>query len=154
MVYVEAPNTIESDKKSIFLAGGIQKCPQWQKSLANKLKNLDIIVFNPRRDNFPIDDPSAAKEQITWEFIHLRKADMISFWFCAESIQPIVLLELGQHLVLDLNKPLVIGVDPGYERKQDVVIQTALVRPTIKIATSLDELSDQIFKAINEIQFI
>lgn len=154
MVYVEAPNTIESDKKSIFLAGGIQKCPQWQKYIVRKLYNLDIVVFNPRRENFPIEDPSAAEAQITWEFIHLRKADIISFWFCAESIQPIVLFELGSHLVLNSSKPLVIGVDPGYERKQDVEIQTALVRPTIKIATSLDELSDQIFKAVNEIQFV
>ena len=152
MVYVEAPNTVVSDKKSLFLAGGIQKCPEWQKELVDKLMGLDIVVYNPRRANFPIDDPSAAEAQITWEFIHLRKADMISFWFCKESIQPIVLFELGSHLMT--NKPIVIGVDPNYERKQDVEIQTALVRPEIKIVTRLDRLSDQIFKIMNEIKFV
>jgi hypothetical protein len=77
---------------------------------------------------------------------------MISFWFCKESIQPIVLFELGAHLMT--NKPIVIGVDPGYERKQDVEIQTALVRPEIGIVTRLNRLSDQIFKTINEIKFV
>jgi hypothetical protein len=152
MVYVEAPNTIESDKKSIFLAGGIQGCPDWQKVLVRKLMDLDIVVFNPRRANFPMGDPNAAEAQIIWEFTHLRKADMISFWFCPETLEPIVLYELGAWSMT--NKPLVIGVDPGYERKTDVEIQTSLVRPTIKIATSLDELSDQIFKVVNEIQFV
>lgn len=93
MVYVEAPNTIESDKKSIFLAGGITGCQDWQKKLAGDLEDLDIVVFNPRRENFPIHDPSAAKAQITWEYVHLRKASMISFWFGPETIQPIVLFD-------------------------------------------------------------
>ena len=28
----------------------------------------DLVVFNPKRENFPIDDPNAAYEQIAWEF--------------------------------------------------------------------------------------
>jgi hypothetical protein len=152
MVYVEAPNTIVSDKKSIFLAGGINGCSDWQKKLVDDLEDLDIVVFNPRRKNFPIDDPSAAEAQTTWEFKHFRIASMISFWFAPETLQPIVLYELGAHSMM--NKPLVVGVHPDYKRKQDVEIQTALVWPEIKIVYSLQDLTSQIFKTINEIQFI
>ena len=152
MTYVEAPNTIESDKKSLFLAGGITGCGPWAFKLIENLSDLDIVVFNPRRENFPIDDPSAAKAQITWEYVHLRKSFAISFWFGPETIQPIVLFELGSWVVS--NKPLVIGVHPEYKRKQDVEIQTALARPDIKIVYSLDDLTGQIFKKVNEILFI
>ena len=152
MVYIEAPNTIESDKKSLFLAGGISGCPEWQKKVIAKLKYLDIVVYNPRRANFDIDDSDVAKEQVIWEHKCLKKADIISFWFCAETIQPITLYELGAHSMT--NKPLVIGVDSDYERIFDVTIQTRLVRPQLKIVHSLDELSDGIFKVVNEISFI
>lgn len=152
MVYVEAPNTTESIKKSIFLAGGITGCNDWQSDLKDKIKDIDIIIYNPRRKNFPIDDPKAAEAQITWEYQMLRKADAISFWFCPETMQPIVLFELGSWVVSD--KPILVGVDPKYQRKQDVEIQTKLARPGLKIASSLDELSDQIFKLFNEIKLV
>jgi hypothetical protein len=35
---------------------------------------------------------------------------------------------------------IVIGVDPNYQRTQDVVIQTKLARPDVTIANSLDEV--------------
>jgi hypothetical protein len=152
MIYVEAPNVIESDKKSIFLAGGITGCQNWQKDLANNIAELDIVVYNPRRENFPIHDPTAAQAQITWEFVHLRKASMISFWFGSETIQPIVLFELGSWVVS--NKPIVVGMDPNYQRKQDVEIQTSLARPSLKIVYNLKDLTDQIYTTINEIQFV
>ena len=152
MVYVEAPDTTESDNKSIFFAGGITGCSDWQTELKEKLKDLDIIIYNPRRKDFPIHDPTAAQAQITWEFQHLRKADAISFWFGPETMQPIVLFELGSWVVS--NKPIVVGVDPKYQRKQDVEIQTKLARPELKIVSSLDKLSDQIFKLFNEIKLI
>jgi hypothetical protein len=152
MIYVECPNRIESDKKSLFLAGGIMGCRIWQKDLVDKLKDLDIVVYNPRRAAFDIKDPSVTVEQIAWEHEHLRKADMISFWFSSETVQPITLYELGSWSMT--NKPLAIGVDPRYQRRSDVITQTALVRPLIKIVSNLDDLTDQIFKTINEIQFV
>jgi hypothetical protein len=111
------------------------------------LKDLDIIIYNPRRKNFPIKDPTAAEGQITWEFHKLRLASMISFWFSKETLAPIVLFEYGQHTMT--SKPLVTGVDPEYPRRQDVEIQTELIRPEIKIVYDLKELSDQIAQKYN-----
>jgi hypothetical protein len=152
MIYVEAPNIIQSDKKSIFLAGGITGCGPWAAELTDKIKDLDIVIYNPRRENFPIDDPNAALAQITWEFEQLKKATAISFWFSSETIQPIVLYECGAWS--KTSKPIVIGVDPKYQRKLDVVIQTELVRPGLKIASSIEELADQIYELFNDLQFI
>jgi hypothetical protein len=143
MKYVEAPNTIGSlFEPSIFLAGAISGAEEWQTNLVDKLKDTNIVIFNPRRKNFPIHDPSAAEAQITWEFHHLIRASIISFWFSKETLGPIVLFELGAHL--KDNKPILIGMDPKYQRRQDVEIQTRLVRPEITIVYSLDDLSKQI----------
>ncbi|MBT3397685.1 hypothetical protein HOA55_03140 [archaeon] len=142
MKYIEAPEIYGGKDKSLFLAGGISNCPNWQEELANHLNNEDLVLLNPRRANFPINDSSAAEKQIQWEFNHLRKATAVSFWFPKETLCPIVLCELGAWSMTD--KPLFIGIDPEYPRKQDVEIQTKLARPDIKIVYDLKSLSEQI----------
>lgn len=132
-------------EKSIFLAGGITNCPDWQQELRNMLYDCNLAILNPRRKNFPINDPNASKEQISWEFNHFKIADIISFWFSRGSLNPIVLFELGKWLS-QKRKPIFIGIDPKYKRKQDIIIQTALERPDIKIVFSLHELAHQIKK--------
>ena len=144
MEYIESPENYvkTSDRKALFLAGGITNCPDWQSEIVNLLKNSDTAIFNPRRKNFPIDNPDASKEQIKWEFEHLRKANLILFWFPKESICPIALYELGAWCMTDT--PLFIGVEKQYERRIDIEEQTALVRPGIKIVYSLNDLASQV----------
>lgn len=142
MNYIEAPNNYDPRDKSLFLAGGITGCPDWQSEMLGKIQHLPITVFNPRRVNFPIDDPTAAMEQITWEFEHLRKAEAISFWFPHETMNPIVLYELGAWSMT--NKKLFVGTHPKYQRLQDVVIQTKLARPDINVVDSLDNLANEV----------
>jgi len=91
MHYVEALQTYDGNEASLFLAGGISGCPDWQKEIIEKLKDLPLVLFNPRRASFPIEDKDAARAQIEWEHIHLRKASAISFWFPCETLNPIVL---------------------------------------------------------------
>lgn len=150
MIYVEAPNPVVYGKKSVFLAGGITGCPDWQSDLVSKLEDLDLAVYNPRRENFPIKDPSASLQQIQWEHDMLRHADIISFWFCKETMCPIVLYELGAWSMT--SKPILVGMDPEYSRKQDVEIQTKLVRPEVSIVYDIDALKDQLFILMDEIQ--
>jgi hypothetical protein len=64
------------------------------------------------------------------------------FWFCAATLNPIVLYELGTWSVSD--KKIAIGVEPGYQREQDVRIQTSLVRPDVTVVSSLDDLAREI----------
>lgn len=140
MRYVEAPQTYVGSATTVFLAGGITDCDDWQAAVVRRLADLDAVLLNPRRANFPIHDPDAALEQITWEFQALRQAEIVLFWFDqGPSVQPIALYELGRHAA-DLDKTLVIGRHPKYLRRQDVDIQLDLARPGLKIHDNLDDL--------------
>jgi hypothetical protein len=142
MKVITAPNiyNVEPDEVSVFLAGGITNCPDWQKDIINKLQtdytNLDdkLVIFNPRRENFPIGDKSASYKQIEWEFNCLEKADIFSMYFTSGiSDQPICMYELGRYISrmqakypVDWKYRIIISVEDGYKRKEDVLIQTHL----------------------------
>jgi len=145
-IIIEAPNEVYSLENTenirMFLAGGISNCPDWQSEVIEHLKDVDgLTVYNPRRQDFPMDDPNAAEEQITWEYEHLADADVIAFWFSRGSLNPIVLYELGMWGNSN-DVEIVIGVDPEYERIQDVEIQTRLARPEVDIIHGFDEFCD------------
>jgi hypothetical protein len=91
-----------------------------------------------------MDDPSAAAGQIGWEFQHLRRADVVTFWFpdSGPITQPVALYELGAHAA-DRGKRIVVGVEPGYVRETDVVLQLRHVRPGLPVHHSLAELVDR-----------
>lgn len=136
MIYVEAPEILRPSARlpKLFLAGGITDCPDWQSRAHELCRYLDIVVLNPRRANF-LRDPSADREQIAWEHIALRRADVILFWFCEEAIQPISLYELGAWSMT--SKRLAVGAHPNYARRPDVLIQTELVRPDVQVQDTL-----------------
>lgn len=141
MQYVEAPAVYDGDATSLFLAGGITGCPDWQQDLVAALSATRLALLNPRRAQF-LPTGVAALEQITWEHCALRKATAIAFWFPCETLCPIVLYELGAWSMT--TKPLFVGVHPDYRRIQDVRIQTALVRPDVQVVTDLSGLARQI----------
>ena len=150
MIYVESPTIISGVlRQTLFLAGGITGCPDWQQEMVTMLSQTNLTLLNPRRADFPIHDPDAALEQITWEHTHLRRAYAILFWFPCETLCPIVLYELGAWS--KTNKPLLVGVHPDYKRRQDVEIQTKLERPDVKIVYSLQDLAAQTIKKTNQV---
>jgi hypothetical protein len=137
---------------AIFLAGGITGCPTWQNEMVSLLDGLPVVLLNPRRDHFPIDDPTAATTQIEWEHRHLRKADAVLFWFPCDTLCPITLYELGAWSVRRDEqglKPLFVGVHPQYPRRQDVEIQTRLARPEVVIRYQLPNLADAVRQWVN-----
>jgi hypothetical protein len=136
---IVAPNPLINSDPSLFLAGGITGCPDWQSDAIELLVDLPMTLLNPRRPDFDITDPLATGIQIGWEHRALRAADAILFWFCQETIQPITLYELGAWSMKS-SKPVFVGVHPQYERRIDVEIQTSLVRPEIDVQLSLEAL--------------
>lgn len=137
MKVVTAPSQYElkHGEISVFLAGGITNCWEWQKAVIEELAKFDdtdqLVVYNPRRDNFPIGDPNAAQEQIEWEFKYLHQVDIFSMYFTAgDSDQPICMYELGVHTTRSLKTDtpfcVVVSVEDGYRRAQDVSIQMQL----------------------------
>ena len=148
MKYIEAlhDHIQAKDECSLFLAGGITGCPDWQQEAVQLFQSTEITLFNPRRKDFPINDPHAATEQIKWEHCYLRKADAILFWFPCETLCPIVLYELGAWSMT--SKPIFVGRDLDYQRKKDVEIQTKLTRPEVEVVGSLDALVAQVKKVL------
>lgn len=152
MIYIEAPTPYHKaihgqHQKKLFLAGGITSCPPWGEMVVDLLKNEDAMLFNPRRKNFDTRDPSATEAQIMWERAHLIEANAILFWFPKETLCPITLLELGCWLAGGgyTHKPLFIGTHPEYQKREDVVIQTSLIRKDVsKIHDSLESLVSEV----------
>jgi hypothetical protein len=142
MRYIEALQTYNGRETSLFLAGGITGCPDWQKDLVIRLQDEPLVILNPRRASFPMEDTSAASAQIEWEYAHLRMATAIAFWFPYETLCPIALYELGAWSMT--GKKLFVGVHPEYQRRQDVQIQTALVRPDIHPVSAVAELAQEV----------
>lgn len=161
MRVITAPEdlTVNPNEISCFLAGGITNCPEWQDEVISMLKDEDnLVLFNPRRKNFPIHDPNASEEQIKWEFRALSNCDIFSMYFCAgESDQPICMYELGRNLAIrQLRKKLdnvIITVEPEYKREADVYIQTDLVSRKLgsMINDNIEEHVEDIRRIKNEI---
>lgn len=147
MNYIEAPEEFLYTGKSLFLAGGITDCPNWQQEISEELEDESIIIFNPRRKYFPENKINAALQQVEWEFRYLRKATAISFWFPEETLCPIALYELGAWSMM--SKPIFIGIHPNYRRKLDIEIETQFARPDIEIVYSLRELLQKILNWIH-----
>ncbi len=142
MIYIEAPSEYDENRRSVFLAGGISDCDDWQTRLAAMLTDTDLVVLNPRRRSFPGDEIGIEEAQIRWEFRHMRRAGLRAFWFPPQTLCPITLYELGAWSMTD--RPLLVGVDPAYARRADVEIQTCLARPEVQIESSLDDLAARI----------
>lgn len=150
----------------VFLAGGIMNVPNWQKQvcdvLMDKFADKPLVIFNPRRENYPMNDPAEALTQIKWEFDMLDKSQIFSMFFSAGfSDQPICMFEYGKFLERatengwDYNKRFVVTAEKDYRRYQDVVIQTCLADRDIKVNTTLQEhIDDIIFKVENNFTFM
>lgn len=143
MKYIECPEEYKiAGDKSIFLAGGISNCNDWQEVAKNLLKPNNLTVINPRRADFDVNDPNCSAFQIEWEHRHLKLVDAVAFWFPWETLCPITLFELGK--VLSTDKDVFVGVHPAYKRKFDIEHQVKLMRPEIRIVNDLEELINQV----------
>lgn len=145
----------DRDTCTLFLAGGISGCGDWQADMVRMLGGKPFglsdrwTILNPRRPDYR-NSSEEARKQIEWEYAHLAVADAVSFWFPSATLCPITLLELGRWS--GIAKPIFVGVDPGYARKLDVEIQIGLVRPYIRIVHSLRELAARIGAEAPEIE--
>lgn len=142
MQYIEAPFEYTGNEPSVFLAGGITGTESWQPRLTAMLCGTAWAVLNPRRQDFPKDDPAVGSQQIEWEHRHLQRASLISFWFPCETLCPITLYELG--VATRMDKPILVGAHPDYARRFDLDVQLGLTRPEIEVVDCLDKLAGQI----------
>jgi hypothetical protein len=123
-----APLPYVFNHHSIFIAGGISNCPDWQTEIS-QLFDPDLYdVVNPRREGGFDRTGITAQEQITWEHRALSLVDNCVFWFPCETLCPITLMEYGKMLERASRHSvrLVVGWHANYARAFDLEIQTQL----------------------------
>lgn len=141
MLIVTAPTTYDAriNHTTIFLAGGISKCWEWQQACLDEIERLskekkvntdNMIIYNPRRPYFKPDAKvHEVNEQVRWEYYYLESCDIFSMYFCeSESTQPICMYELGRNVAnRQRNKGcidrVVVSAEMGYSRYLDVALQ-------------------------------
>ena len=131
MEVVKAPRWFPTDRGiPVFLAGSIEmgKAEDWQLRVTAHLAQLDVMVLNPRRDDWDssweqsIHNPQF-REQVEWELSALEHAaakGVIFLYLEPGSKSPISLLELGLHCNPD--NYLVVCCPEGFWRKGNVDI--------------------------------
>ncbi len=138
---------LQSDKKTIFLAGSIEMdtAINWQKRCEELLQDR-FVIFNPRRKEWDSSwsqtiENDNFKEQVNWELNALEKADIIIMYFAGNTMSPISLLEFG--LYAQSNKMKVV-VEENFWRKGNVDI--VCDRYSIEQFKTLEELIQNLLK--------
>jgi len=128
MKEIQSPNRpiIEKGIPTIFLAGSIELnlAENWQVKVCEYLKDLDVVIYNPRRLDWDnswkqsmFDDNFS--EQVNWELDKLKESDWIFMYFDPNTKSPISLLELGLYASSD---KLVVCCPNGFWRQGNVDI--------------------------------
>ncbi len=130
MIEVKAPGEYRIDDLSrpiLFAAGSIEMgaAEKWQDRLVEELKDIDVLILNPRRDDWDsswvqsIDNPQF-KEQVLWELEGQETAEIITMFFSPQTKSPISLLELG--LLTHSSSEVIVYCPQDFWRKGNVDI--------------------------------
>lgn len=129
---------------SIFLAGSIEmgKAQDWQAKLCEDFKSWNVVIYNPRRDDW--DSSWEQKitnqqfyEQVNWELDHIERANVVVFYFDPKTKSPITLMELGVAAATKADK-VIVCCPEGFWRKGNVDI--VCERFDVKQVNDLDQL--------------
>ena len=151
MKVIKAPEELRIQSPSIFLAGSIEmgKAVDWQTQVTNALRDKDVTILNPRRDDWDssweqkIENPQF-REQVEWELDALTRASLIVMYFDPKTMSPISLLELGLHAQRGFN--VIVCCPEGFWRKGNVDIVCKRYR--ISTCSTLDELIQRILERV------
>jgi len=123
---IKAPGKYDTVKYSIFLAGAIDQgsAEDWQKKVARSLGDLDILVLNPRRDDWDSSWEQVAsnpefKQQVLWEVTAMETADLVVYVFTKDSKAPITFFELG---AFGTTKDAIVCAEDGFYRQGNLDI--------------------------------
>lgn len=131
----------------VFLAGSIDmgKAENWQERLERELADYNVVVCNPRRDDWDSTwvqsiDNAQFNEQVTWELDNIEDADLVVFYFDPAGPAPITLMELG--LCAGNLQNAIVCCPDGYWRKGNV--EMICDRYDILLVNDIDEFINHI----------
>jgi len=141
---IKPPAPLEHDPRvpSVFLAGSIEmgQAEDWQSALEKALHDLDVVILNPRRDEWDSSwvqtiTNAQFRGQVEWELAAQEMASVIAMYFAPATKAPVTLLELG--LAARGGKAVVCCPD-GFWRKWNVEVVCA--RYGLSLVATLGEL--------------
>jgi hypothetical protein len=96
----------------------------WQSHLERSLSDLDVLILNPRRDEWDVSWEQSIsnplfREQVEWELAGLERAAVLAMYFAPATKAPVTLLELG---LCARDSRLVVCCPAGYWRRGNVEI--------------------------------
>ena len=110
---------------TIFLAGSIEQgsAENWQLKAEEALKNYNVTIYNPRRDDWngdwaQIENSPEFNHQVNWELNNLEKVDFIVMNLIPGTYSPISLNELGRFY----QKDMIVCCPVGFWRRGNVQI--------------------------------
>ncbi|MBO0859037.1 MAG: nucleoside 2-deoxyribosyltransferase domain-containing protein [Chloracidobacterium sp.] len=146
MLCVQSPENVDltSPAMRVFLAGSIDSgmADDWQTLIVDRLRDLDVIVFNPRRTEWTAATSPKSEElrrQINWELDAIERSDLIAFYFAPGTKAPISLLELG---LIAPRKRAIVCCQHGFWRKTNVDV--ICERFEIQQVSSFEDLVNEI----------
>jgi len=152
MEEIKAPNKYQypNNKKMIFLAGSIEmgKAENWQEKVKNELTNKDIILLNPRRNDWDSSweqkiENDKFRKQVEWELQAMEQSDLIIVNFDGRTKSPITLMELG----LFKNKKMIVCCPKNFWRRGNVEI--VCKRYNISFYENLNDLIKKLKHLLN-----
>jgi hypothetical protein len=134
--------TPAAGRPSVFLAGSIEMggAPPWQAEVEAALRDQDVVLLNPRRDEWDaswvqsIHNPTF-REQVEWELTAQEMATVIALYFAPCTKAPITLLELG---LFARSGKLLVCCREGFWRMGNVEVVCA--RYGVPLVVELGEL--------------
>jgi hypothetical protein len=152
MWYVQSPSSIDvaSSAMRLFLAGSIDSgmAEDWQASIVDRLRDLDVVLFNPRRATWTAatsaeSESDELRRQINWELDAIERSDLMAFYFAPGTKSPISLLELG---LIARQKQAIVCCPPGFWKKMNVDV--VCERCEIEQVNSLEDLVNEIMERV------
>jgi hypothetical protein len=137
-----SPLSLDKGTPSVFLAGSIEMgaAEDWQARVEHALRDLAIVILNPRRDEWDaswvqsISNP-LFREQVEWELEGLERASVVAMYFEPSTKAPVTLLELG---LCVRGGRLVVCCPEGYWRRGN--IEVVCRRYRVPLMSELSEL--------------
>jgi hypothetical protein len=125
---INAPQKFDKfEQDKVFLAGSIEKgkAENWQVTVGNALDSDNVVILNPRRDDWDASwletkEGKQFSEQVKWELDGQESANVILMYFDKDTQSPITLLELG--LFGPSAHKMIVCCPDGFWRKGNVDI--------------------------------
>jgi hypothetical protein len=145
-----APILLDGSTPSVFLAGSIEMgaAEDWQARLESALAGVDVLLLNPRRDEWDaswvqsIRNPTFV-EQVEWELAGMERASLVAMYFAPSTKAPVTLLELGLNA---RGGKLLVCCPDGYWRKGNV--EVVCRRYGVPLVAGLDELAAEVRRRV------